>query len=324
MPKPRRQSTLRAPLNAIFGTEANVRLLRVLVQAESPVAAGELARRAELGRTSIYPALEVLEQAGIVAFVGTGGQRNATFRRDHPLGEPIADLFLAESRRLDTLVAALRVAFKDLAIRPTSIWLEDLSATEDVAADTLGCYIVADPKMLPAIMDLLSAKLEKIESKFDVRIDVHGMTRSELRARSRAEMAVLPTAGITSRVRPASSFSGKHEDHDARARKLAVAIAAKLKRDPALARRLRKALMHRLPEASPQERRELKEWARVLTGMTPARLQRFLVEDSERATRLRQTLPAMDVLTPSERMAVLASATDSEARSAVTAGRVKR
>lgn len=333
MPKPSPQSTLRAPLNAILGNEANVRLLRVLVLAESQLAAGELARRAELGRTSIYPALEVLEQAGIVAFVGSGAQRHVTFRREHPLSEPIATLFWAESRRLDTLVTALRAACKDLSVRPTSIWLEDLTANKDVPADEVGCYVVAGPKALPAIVDVLSAKLEKIESKFDVRIDLHSMTNSELEARSRAEMARLdnaillygvpPMAELASRAHPASPFSGGHEDHDARARKLAVAIAAKLKRDPALARRLRNELMHRLPEASAQERRELKEWTRVLIGMTPAQLQRFLMEDSERATRLRQTLPAMGVLTPAERKAVLASATDDEARAAVTVRRVR-
>ncbi len=334
MPRPKPQSTLRAPLNAILGTEAGVRLLRVLVRAESPIAAGELARRAELGRTSIYPTLEVLERAGIVAFVGAGTQRHATFRRDHPLAKPVADLFRAESRRLETLVAALRAICKDLGVRATSIWLEDLTAHDEDLTDAVACYVVADPKMLPAIVDALTATLEQIERKFDVRIDVHGLTRSELQAWSRAEAARLddaillygipPVVEIASRERPTTSFSGRHADHDARARRLAVAMAMKLKRDPALARRLRNQLVHRLPDASPQEQRELEEWVRILGGMTSARLQRFLMENGERATRLRQTLPALDVLTSAERTAVLGSVTDEEARAAVAGGRRRR
>lgn len=334
MPRPKPQSTLRAPLNMIFGTEASVRLLRALVHAETPLAAGELARRAELGRTSIYPALEALEQAGIVAFVGAGAQRLATFRRDHSLAKPIADLFRAESRRVEALVAMLRTICKDLGVHATSIWLEDLTAHDQDLADAVRCYVLADPKKLPAIVDLLSMKLEPIERKFDVRIDVHGLTRSEQEARSRAEAARLddaillygipPVAGIAGHSPPAASLSGRHEDHDARARRLAVAIAKKLKRDPALARRLRNRLIHRLPDASPQEARELKEWVRILSGMSPAHLQRFLMENSERATRLRQTLPAMDVLTSAERTAVLGSASDDEARAAVASGRGKR
>jgi hypothetical protein len=51
--------------------------------------------------------------------------------------------------------------------------------------------------------------------------------------------------------------------------------------------------------------------------MSPSRLRRFLVEPGERATRLRQTLPALDLLTPAERNAVLGSASDVEARAVV-------
>ena len=39
-----RQSALRAPLNAFLGTEANVRLLRILTQTAEPVTATQLAR----------------------------------------------------------------------------------------------------------------------------------------------------------------------------------------------------------------------------------------------------------------------------------------
>ena len=72
-----------------------------------------------------------------------------------------------------------------------------------------------------------------------------------------------------------------------------------------------------MQKASERERRELTEWARVLDTMSPARLQRFLTEDSERATRLRQTVPARNLLTLSERAAVLRSETDAGAKAAV-------
>ena len=74
----------------------------------------------------------------------------------------------------------------------------------------------------------------------------------------------------------------------------------------------------RAGEASPRERRELMEWIRILSTMSPARLQRFLLEDSERAIRLRQTLPALTFLSPAERDAVMRSQTDAEVVAAVT------
>jgi hypothetical protein len=57
--------------------------------------------------------------------------------------------------------------------------------------------------------------------------------------------------------------------------------------------------------------------------MSPSRLQRFLTEPSERATRLRQTLPLLDVLSPAERDAVLASTSDDEVR-AIVSGKAGR
>ena len=108
-----------------------------------------------------------------------------------------------------------------------------------------------------------------------------------------------------------------HEEHDARARRLAVAIAAKLKADPGLAVLAADRVRRRAKEASAGERQELAEWARLLATLSPARLRAFLVEDSERATRLRQSLPALQLLSPTEREAVLRSENDADVLAAV-------
>jgi hypothetical protein len=55
----------------------------------------------------------------------------------------------------------------------------------------------------------------------------------------------------------------------------------------------------------------------MLDTVPPGKLERILTDPGERATRLRQTLPALDLLTPSERKAVLSSETDEEARAVV-------
>jgi len=60
------------------------------------------------------------------------------------------------------------------------------------------------------------------------------------------------------------------------------------------------------------------EWIRISSARSPARLQRFLLEDSERAVRLLQTLPALNFLSPFEGDAVMRSQTDAEAVAAIT------
>jgi DNA-binding transcriptional ArsR family regulator len=318
------QNALRAPLNDMLGAEANVRLLRVLALARTPLAAGELARRAALGRTSIYPALESLERAGIVTFVGAGAQRQIAFRPQHPLARPIVELFRAEERRLTDLLAALGEVAKGLKPRPVGVWVEGLS---DPSNDIVSCWILGDPKTLTQLIDAFSQQLGPIEREYDVHIEVHGTTRSELAARvPPKEDDVLDEAVVLAGALPRSvrgvdeNRTKDHHEHDTRARRLGIAIAAKLKRDPGLVRAARSQIAERSKDASPGEQRELREWERIL-AMSPARLQRFLTDPGERATRLRQTLPALGILSPAERDKVLKAKTDDEARRAVTSGR---
>jgi sugar-specific transcriptional regulator TrmB len=320
----RPQSALRAPLNEILGTEANVRLLRVLARAGTPLAAGELARRAELGRTAIYPALKSLELAGIIEFVGAGAQRQIAIRTPHPLARPVVELFRKEHRRLDDTLAALAEVASALRPRPVGVWVEGLS---DPLNDIISCWILGDPTTLTRLTDAFSQQLGAIEREYDVHIEVHGTTRSELAARVPPEKGsildeVVVLAGVVPRnVKDADEpRSSKHEEHDVRGRRLGIALAAKIKRDPGLVRAARAKIAERSKHATPGEQRELREWERIL-AMSPARLQRFLTDPSERATRLRQTLPALAILTSAERTAVLKAGSDDEAMQAVASGR---
>lgn len=320
------QSALRAPLNDIFGAEANVRLLRVLALARVPLAAGELARRAELGRTSIYPALESLERSGIVAFIGAGAQRQVALRTLHPLTRVILGLFRAEQQRVEDMLAALGSAARSLTPQPIGAWVEGLS---DVSGDVVSCWILSDPKTLTHITDVFSQALGPIEREYDVRIELHGTTRGELARRVAPDTrAMLDDAVVLAGAIPryvgdhGQSWSAGHAKHDARARRLGVAVAEKLRRDPGLVHAARARISRRSKRASPQEQRELREWERIL-ALSPSRLQRFLGDPGEKATRLRQTLPALGILTAAERDAVLEAGSDEEARQAVVGGRRK-
>jgi DNA-binding transcriptional ArsR family regulator len=327
-PPKERQNRLLQPLNEIFGTEANVRLLRVLALRNTSLTAGELAKRAMLGRTSIYPALRELERTGVVEFIGAGARKLVQLRERYPLSRTLRELFRAEARRFDALTVALRELLSALPRAPISAWIdhggENLEST-----DTLTLYLVARPEELDTLTDYLNDRLADVERKYDVHIAVHGLTRSELETLHRTPLATLntvvllggvPPVALLERSRPAANRSTlvSHDEHDARSRRLAVAIAAKIRRDPGLIAIAGDRVKRRAREASPRERRELTEWIRVLSTMSPARLQRFLLENSERAVRLRQTLPALNLLSPVERDAVVRSQTDADVIAAIT------
>jgi hypothetical protein len=327
-PPKRQQSRFLQPLNEILGTHANVRLIRALSLSSTPLTAGELARRAGLGRTSIYPALRELELTGIVEFVGAGAQRHVQLRERHPLAAKLKGLFRAEVERFDDLATDMRALFVNSPVRAVSAWIEDVN-TVPRRMDALRLYFVVMSEDKDTLLDYLNERLAAVERAHDVQILVTGLTRSELKTLSRSNRTALDNPTLLEGVppdgllRPDRSGAAKrapvsHGEHDARARRLALAIAEKFKKDPGLILLAQHRLERRSPQASRRERREISEWLRILSTMPPARLRAFLVEDSERATRLRQSLPALNVLSAAERQAVLRSRTDRDVIAAVT------
>src|SRR5437764_4376740 len=144
--------------------------------------AGELARRAQLGRTSVYPALEALESTGIVEFIGAGARRQLRFRSAHPLGRALVELFNAEAQRATALVGALRELFAAVSPRPSAAWLEGLN-DERGGEESLSLWVVADPRSLPQLTDALTDRISDIERRFGVQIAISGLTRSEVERR---------------------------------------------------------------------------------------------------------------------------------------------
>ena len=67
--------------------------------------------------------------------------------------------------------------------------------------------------------------------------------------------------------------------------------AAALQRRPELVREARDEVAKRMATVAPPEAKTLREWQEVLDGMSIPRLRRWLVGRSERATRLRQSMP---------------------------------
>lgn len=96
-----------------------------------------------------------------------------------------------------------------------------------------------------------------------------------------------------------------HQEIDARSLAMHRLVAAKVRREPALFEKARRTLDRWRDPANPTRSGPyLEEWARLMArGMEPALA--TAVEDSERATALRQCSPFAGVLTPAERHAFL-------------------
>lgn len=82
---------------------------------------------------------------------------------------------------------------------------------------------------------------------------------------------------------------------------MARAVAELIRSDPSLTRRAAHHLSRLAEEGHGTAAGDVLEWRQLLETYAPERLRKFLVSDSSRAQRLRQSSPFLAVLSPQER-----------------------
>lgn len=323
-PTSRPQSALRFPLTRLLGTEAHVRVLRLVLSSDIPIGVAELARRAALQASGVARVCARLEDLGVLEPVGRGA-RHRQYRRAArgPLVAPLAALFFKERARAESIFERLRQAVRTGPTPIRAAWIEGpVAAGTDRPGDPLVVGVLAEPAVADRARRELEGRLRPLETYGDVLVEVRALTPADLAtldARGRAELdAALPLLGApplehapTRRPARRASRAGRatrHADREAESLAVAALLAERLRRDPSLVEDARRYLERRITRASPGEHLELEEWQRVLATMPLARLRRFLVRDDARGLRLRQSSPFLGALSADERRALLAAA----------------
>jgi hypothetical protein len=206
------------------------------------------------------------------------------------------------------------LAVEQLQPPPYAAWIEgSVAKNADMPGDPLILGILASSQHVDGLADQLSDGLEGVVREHEVLVEVRPRTAADLATASEDYLAELgeaiPILGPPPLSLGEQESSGgaygrgpdRHTNVDRRMSRLAEAIAARLRRDPSLVERAEKYIDKRLDRASAAERKELLEWKQLLESLSVPQLCRFLVDPGERATRLRQTLPFLDVISKDER-----------------------
>jgi len=304
-------------LNRIFGTEANVRILRVLSLDPDPLTRTELARRARLEPKGAHLAAERLLEEGILARVGSGGLQHVALAETHPLTNAIRALFVAERERVDRLLEELRAAAKRLSNDINSAWIQGgVAADEDRPGEPVTVAALAPTSKSGTASKALRDAITPIEHAEDVTIDTKVYTRPDLVTLGAEEKTAFarilllfgpsPVSIISQSAHADESRPPLHSNREAEELLLAEAIVRYLRKHPSRRRLALDYIVKRWNDASPQERHELEEWKAILQSSSTVRLERLLTAPGERSTRLRQTLPFLNLLSAEEREQVLA------------------
>jgi predicted nucleotidyltransferase/DNA-binding transcriptional ArsR family regulator len=160
--KPSAQSFLRYPLDRIFESPANVRVLRALVRHGGAMTTSMVMVQTGLTRVSVLAAIERLAEAGMADVMGSERQRLNRFNLNNPLAAAVNDLFSAESARYSGTIHSIREISERLGA--AAVWIfGSVARGEDRPNSDIDIAVAVDPQMENALGDALRA-LENVNA----------------------------------------------------------------------------------------------------------------------------------------------------------------
>jgi len=299
------QNFLRNPLNELLGTQARVRLLRVLAnEADGPLTATNAAEHAGLTIPGAHKALKRLLQSGFVVRVGGGRKHQYELRRSDKLVRAMARLFQSEKKRYEALLSSIKGKFEKLAPFARAAWIQDFP---NDFGEQMILSVLHETKCLSDYIQRLQKQLYRVERDFDLTIEVNGYTKADLpnleAHRVTPLYGVLPFPDKYYREMFATPLT--HEEKDKQMLELSRKLAETIEFDTSLVRRAKEHVQRLLKSDHGSATKDIEEWRDILESYSIPRLSRFLISTSQRANRLRQSNPLFAILNFEERRRLL-------------------
>ncbi len=297
------QDNIQYPLNALLGSEARVRILRVLSgDAEGALTVPDIAERTGLSIPGTRKALTALAHSGFVDIIGGGRRHQYALMYSNPLIKAVISIFCAEKEGYHKLIQSLRKAAKRLSPPPYSIWILNFPVN---AESPLEVGLLDSGEHLSDSVRKLRQEYLGLEMKYDLTIEIHGYTRADLPNIDIDGDDYILLAGTLPVVSNTDNKSGgrirTHKELDSRSLEWCRALVPMIKEDRSLISRARNHLEWLIEAGQGLANEDLREWSSIIKSYSIHRLLKFLISENPRASRLRQSCPFFAVLNSKER-----------------------
>jgi len=296
------QDPLRYPLNEIFGTQAHVRVLRVMaVEVEGPLTTSDIAKRTGLTVPGAQKALGKLLRSGFIYRVGGGRKHQYEIQRSDRLMQIAIELFQSEKKRYERLLSAIKNEINNLTPPPHAAWIQAVPREID---DPLILGLLHETLYLTKCANYLRTGLDGVEKDFDLTIELEGYTKADIPDLKLDGITILfgvvpnKTTGST-RQRAKNAMT--HRQKDGQLKLMSRRLAHIIQQDGSIVRRAKDHIDSLLMEDQGRAAGDLMEWRNILDTYSIQRLIRFVTSSSERAKRLRQSNPFFAILNTDER-----------------------
>ena len=295
------QNAFRFPLNAILGTEAQIRLLRVMTtEVSGPITVTDAAERAGLTPPGARKAMKRLVIAGLVQSVGGGRKHLYEISRNDVLVLSIVAMFKAETEQYESILSSIGKLVEEIKPIPVSAWLSALPANK---GDPIRVSILQDSKNIGSSVRNLQKLLQEVESEFDMTIEVIGFTRADTPQMEPESILLygLPPGDGNSIKDTQTGGITSHKEVDQRLSETCLIIAKMISEDRSIVERAKKYTYRILDKQPDLASGDIREWRDILDQYSIRRLIQFMSSAEERAVRLRQSCPFFAILSNDER-----------------------
>ncbi|MBW1641750.1 MAG: hypothetical protein JRJ76_02810 [Deltaproteobacteria bacterium] len=295
------QDPLRYPLNELLGTQANVRLLRVMAnEVDGPLTASDVAKRAGLTVPGAQKALGRLFRSGFISRVGGGRKHQYEIRCSGRLMQIILKLFQSEKDQYEELLTMIKKEIKDLTPPPHAAWIQKFPKEIE---KPLTLRLLHKTRNLTNCVRQLRAKLNQVENYFDITIELEGYTKADISDLEFNDVTILYGVMPSQEAPPLQQAKNlfTHRAKDRQLNLLSRKVSKAINQDTSLIQRAKDHIARLLKEDQGTATRDLIEWHDILNTYSIQRLTQFLTSSSERANRLLQSNPFFAILNPNER-----------------------
>lgn len=180
-PPARPSSFFYHPLDAMLGTPAGVRILRVLSLHQDAMSPAAIAERAGLGGVGTSRALKRLLESKAIETVGDLRRPQYQLSRQAQLIDEIRKLFEAEAQRTDEFLRRLRKAGRNVQPPPAAIWLiGSVARREDAVLSDLDVALVW-PDTSPAGLKQFNQAIHEAAAELGLSISLVRLSIAEVR-----------------------------------------------------------------------------------------------------------------------------------------------
>ncbi len=299
------QNTFRYPLNIILGTEAQIRLLRVMItEVNGPISIVDAAERADLTPMGARKAMKRLTSVGIIRAVGGGRKQQYEISLNDILVQSVAALFSAEADRFEYILTSIKKCIEQVEPQPISAWIPSLPADPGYP---INICILQDARNLRGTIQNLRILFLKLEREVDVTIELIGYTKADAPQQESGSLHLygLPPGGNSKVETRIMSGLVYHEKQDERLAGICRTIGKMINEDRSIIERAKQHTKWILQGQSDSATGDIEEWRDILMKYSVRRLIKFLSSEEERALRLRQSCPFLAVLNEKEKERVL-------------------